>query len=57
MALYWINATYFCAGVITDDSGSVIEAAPILRWAKRKKVGNVLEQLNKNRIILEYVIT
>jgi hypothetical protein len=36
MALYWINATYFCAGVVADDSGIIIETASILKWALEK---------------------
>ncbi len=31
MDLYWINATYFCAGIVSDHSGTVVESAPILK--------------------------
>lgn len=43
--LYWINATYFCAGVVTDDSGMVIEAAPILKWSRGKHVRKLIKCL------------
>jgi hypothetical protein len=32
VALYQIDAGYFCAGIGTDDQNRVVEAAPILRY-------------------------
>lgn len=32
MKLLQITAPHFCASILFDDSGYMLEAAPILRW-------------------------
>ncbi len=31
-----VTAPHFCAGIVFDAEGGVLEAAPILAWAKGK---------------------
>jgi hypothetical protein len=31
MIWFWIDTTYACAGVATDETGTVVDAAPIYR--------------------------
>jgi len=50
--MYQITTTYFCAGVVVDQTDVVIEAAPILHWAVGKLVFSVLEYyLNKGVLL------
>jgi len=53
MALIWINTTYFCAGVVIDDSGIVIEAAPILKWAIGLKINEVIRRMKWKNVLIE----
>jgi hypothetical protein len=32
----------FCAGLVLDDSYTVVDAAPILKWTKGKYVNDIL---------------
>src|SRR5437016_6125980 len=34
---YQIAAPHYCAGIVVDGSGIVVNAAPILRWVTGKK--------------------
>jgi hypothetical protein len=43
-----INATYFYAGVIINEKGVVVEAAPILRWSIGKPY-SVIEKFLKDK--------
>lgn len=40
-ALIRIETRYFVAGIEVDDQGTVIEAAPILKWTIGKKLAKV----------------
>ena len=40
--LWQIETSFACAGVITDDSGTIIETAPIYKWMLGKKIDDVL---------------
>jgi hypothetical protein len=36
--LYQVTSSYYCAGIITTNSGFVIKAAPILKWTIGKSI-------------------
>lgn len=39
--LYRITTSYFCCGLVTDDTGLITDAAPIMYWSIGKKLESV----------------
>jgi hypothetical protein len=52
--LIFIDATYFCAGILIDSKGIVTEAAPILRWSIGKSYKKILEFLSNKGALRNY---
>lgn len=52
--LYHITLPYMCAGVVANQSGMIIKAAPILRWTIGKHISEVKNWvLRKRGVILK----
>lgn len=49
-----VTTTYFCAGLVTNDQGIVIEAAPIMKWAKGQHYTRVLEYYRRKNTLKEF---
>lgn len=41
--LVWIDTSYATFGVVFDDSGTVVDAAPIAAWSLGKRVSDVVD--------------
>lgn len=52
--LIWINATYFCCGVVTDKYGIIREAAPIVKWSIGKNEVALKNNLLKRNVLIEW---
>ena len=35
---FQITTPYFVAGIVTDGTGTIVQAAPILRWARGRSL-------------------
>ena len=40
--LWRITTFYFCCGIVTNSSGYIVEAAPILQWSVGKYLNTLL---------------
>ena len=52
--IVWVNVKYFCAGLICDDEGKVIEAAPIVKWARGKHYLDVIQYFQMKGNLIGY---
>lgn len=49
MNLFWIDIGYACFGAIVDNSGIVIDVAPIGKWMKGKNINDIISWVRKKR--------
>jgi hypothetical protein len=49
-----VTTTYFCAGIVTDAQGIVVDAAPIVRWAMGKHYTRVIDYFKRKNTLEEY---
>jgi hypothetical protein len=54
IVLVRVTTKYFCAGLIANDEGIVIEAAPIMKWAKGKDYADVLAYYSLRNTLVAY---
>lgn len=47
--LYSIDVPYACFGIITDETGLIIETAPIAKWAIGKYISYVKYYFEKHK--------
>lgn len=52
--LYWIECTYCCVGIETDKKGTIINAAPIIRWSMGKNIEYILDYLRDKGSLLRH---
>jgi hypothetical protein len=50
---FWLNTTYACAAIITNESGLIIKTAPIYMKFKDQKIHNVIKYLKKNKNFID----
>ena len=49
MTLYRVDTGYYCAGLVTDDAGIVVDAAPVLAWSIGKPISVVFAWVLVNK--------
>ena len=52
---YQISCKFFCAGIVTNDVGKVIKAAPIVRYFMRWDIEEVKKYCQRRKFKLEAV--
>lgn len=55
--LYRIELPYACCGILVNESGVVVEAAPIVGWMKGKFLPAVMPWVFKNHGLIYQVAT
>lgn len=54
--LYFISTSHFYCGILTDLSGRVVKAAPIVGYMKGWKIKKVYKYCDKRKFMIEQVI-
>lgn len=47
MIWFWINTTYACGGVATDEDGIVRQTCPIYRWMLKQPLNDCIKYLRR----------
>lgn len=55
MILLRITAPHFCAGIVLDDAGHVIRAAPILAWIRGRKIDAITAYAKRKGWLIEQI--
>jgi len=55
MIIFRIVSSYFCAGIIVGKSKTIIEAAPILKWATGKGIKWFLKYCKHKHWKMEFI--
>jgi len=49
--LYWVFTSYACGGLVVNNSGTIIESAPIFKWTVGKQIHSVLKSFDSFEIV------
>lgn len=49
--LYWLNTTWGCGGILTNDKNIITGSCPLYGWMKGNKLSYILKYLDKKRVL------